>query len=112
MAEPKKPQDHLEKIEKPKVVTTEDRWTVTHKGITLVVLKETLDDFELLDDLAALQADERKASIRFPSMLRKLAGEEGFKAVTDGMRGSNGRVPIAPTVQFILEVFNSLNPNS
>lgn len=112
MNEPRMPQDHLAKVEKPKVVAGDDRWTVTHQGITLVVLREALDDFELLDDLAALQADEKKGSIRFPPLLRRLAGEEGYRAVTDGMRGSNGRVPIAQTVQFILEVFQALNPNS
>lgn len=112
MSEPKKPQDHLSKQEKPKVVTESDRWVVTHEGITLTVLKEALDDFELLDDLAALQSDEKAGAVRFPSLLRHLAGDEGFKAVTDGLRAENGRVPIAKTVQYILEVFGALNPNS
>jgi len=44
-------------------------------------------------------------------MLRRLAGAEGYRAVTDGMRGESGRVPVAATVQFVFEVFGALNPN-
>lgn len=112
MATPKKPQDHQPKIVKPKVTKTDAGWDVEHKGVKLTVLTEALNDFELLDDLAALQVDEARSAHRIPLMLRRLAGNDGFKAVTDGLRGENGRVPIPETVQFVLEVFQALNPNS
>ena len=112
MAEKKKPQDHLEKVEKPSVNTTEAAWVITHKGITVMVEKDALNDFELLDDLAALQADEKANAFRMPGLLRRLAGDEGYKAITDGLRGANGRVPIPETVQFVFEMFQVINPNS
>lgn len=108
----KKPQDHKPKQEKPRVERTDDGWVVTHRGITLTVLKESLDDFELLDDLAELQRDERRGAPRVPSMLRRLAGKEGFRAVTDGLRDKEtGRVPASDAVVFVFEVFQALNPN-
>lgn len=112
MVAPKKPQDHQPKVEKPKVVEGPDGWTVTHRGVTLTVLKESLNDFELLDDLSALQVDEKRSAHRIPLMLRRLAGDDGFKATMEKLRGENGRVPIPETVQFVLEVFRALNPNS
>lgn len=111
MSDVKKPQDHKAKEEKPKVEKTDDGWVVTHRGITLSVAREALDDFELLDDLAQIQADQKRGAVRVPSMLRRLAGDEGYRAVTDGMRGESGRVPVAQTVQFVFEVFGALNPN-
>lgn len=112
MAAPKKPQDHMSKTESPKVVEITDGWTVTHKGITVTVLKESLDDFELLDDLAELQRDQQRGTTRVPSMLRRVAGEDGFKAVTDGLRDpKTGRVAASTAVEFVFEVFQALNPN-
>ncbi len=111
MAEPKKPQDHKPKTESPKVIVNDDSWDVTHRGVHLVIQKEALNDFELLDDLAALQTDQKKASPRIPMVLRRLAGDDGFRATMDGLRGENGRVPIPETTKFVLEIFRSLNPN-
>lgn len=112
MAESKKPQDHKTKDSKPKVSASAEGWEVNHRGVSLNISKESLNDFELLDDLSALQMDEQRNAHRIPLMLRRLAGDDGFRAVMDGLRAANGRVPIPETVQFVLEVFNSINPNS
>ncbi|RLK47618.1 hypothetical protein [Microbacterium telephonicum] len=113
MTTPKQPQDHLPKAEKPNVETTDSGWKITHRGITIEVQKEALDDFELLDDVAALQADEVKGAARVPGMLRRLAGADGFRAVTDGLRDSaTGRVKASEAVQFVFQVFTAINPNS
>jgi hypothetical protein len=113
MTEPKKPQDRKPpKTDAPKVTETDAGWDVTHRGISLTVVKESLDDFELLDALASIQRDEKRNAHLIPFLLRRIAGDDGFRAVTDGMRGENGRVPIAETTQFVMEVFSALSPNS
>jgi hypothetical protein len=112
MGTPKKPEDHKAKSEKPKVVETDSGWRITHRGITLNVEREVLDDFELLDDLAELQRSESKGAVRVPSMLRRLAGPEGFRAVADGLRDpKTGRVAASEAVVYVFEVFQALNPN-
>lgn len=113
MNELKKPQDHQAKAEKPKVTKTETGWEIVHRGISLTVLKDSLNDFELLDDVAALQIDEARSTPRLSSMLRRMAGDAGFRAVMDGLRDpETKRVPIRDAVKFIMEIFASLNPNS
>ncbi|MGX9349168.1 hypothetical protein [Microbacterium sp. KNMS] len=111
MAAPKKPQDRKPKDEpKPRVEEMDAGWRVTHRGITVTVPREALDDFELLDDLAELQKDPKRGTPRVPSMLRRLAGTDGFRAVTDGLRDKEtGRVPASTAVRFVFEVFQSLN---
>lgn len=109
---PTTPQDHLEKAQKPKVTETETGWDITHRDITIHVDRAALDDFELLDDLAELQRNEAKGSIRVPSMLRALAGPDGFRAVTDGLRDKEtGRVQASTAVAYVFEMFQALNPN-
>ena len=112
MVEPKKPQDRKPKTETAKAVKVDGGWEVTHQGITISVPLEALDDFELLDDLAELQRDPKRAAVRVPSMLRRLAGDDGYRAVTDGLRdASTGRVTASEAVRFTFEVFGALNPN-
>lgn len=112
MGQPKKPEDHKQKTEKPKVEEIDGGWRITHHGITLTVERETLDDFELLDDLAELQKDGKRGMSHVPSMLRRLAGADGFRAVTEGLRDrKTGRVPASEAVRFVFEVFQALNPN-
>jgi len=111
MADVKKPQDHRPKVEKV-TVTVGDREAAgrrtTVSGITVTVLDEALDDFELLEDLAALE--EQKAS-RLPSVARRLFGDE-YKTVMDALRSeATGRVPIKAASEFIRDVFGALNPN-
>jgi len=97
MAAPKKPQDH-----KPKT------GTVKVHGIELDVSPEALDDFELLDDLAALQNQDGS---RLPSILHRLVGDQ-FKPVMDALRGENGRVSLESATEFVQELLESLAPNS
>lgn len=112
MAQAKKPQDRQPKQVKPSVTQTDAGWDITHQGIAISVPREALDDFELLDDLAVLQRDEKRGTPRVPSMLRRLAGEDGYQAVLTGLRdASTGRVPASVAVRFVFEVFQALNPN-
>ncbi len=121
MAAPKKPQDHLPKVEKPKVEKvqvileegdkkrTVDGQRTTIRGITVTVLDESLDDFELLDDLRAVDVDHNAS--RLPALLRRLVGDD-YRTVMDGLRDkTSGRVTIEAGSTFIRSVMEALNPN-
>lgn len=110
MTAPKKPQDH--KKPKPTIETIEGGKKVTINGITVTVLDEVLDDFELLEDLAAIDSGGPKQQGALPLMLRRILGDEGRKTVVDGLRGENGRVKVEDGLGFIKELFGALNPNS
>jgi len=96
VAEPKKPQDR-----KPK------NGTVIVRGIALNITPDALDDFELLDDMAAVQ---NKDGSRLPSVFRRLVGDQ-YQEVLDALRGENGRVSIETAVSFIQETLEAVNPN-
>jgi hypothetical protein len=117
-----KPQDHQPKVDKPKVEKVEidlpDGFDdddkpkfrkVTLRDVEVTVPDEALDDFEVLDDIRAVQ-DQNDAS-RLPSLLRRLVGDQ-YRAVLDQLRGANGRVTTSDGAQFVLDLFQALNPNS
>ncbi|MFJ4107887.1 hypothetical protein [Oerskovia enterophila] len=106
----KKPADHKPKAEKPKVEKVDGGRKVTHRGIVLTVEDAAFDDFELLDDLRAVQ-DAEDAS-RMPSLLRRLAGEDGYRAVMAGLRDKKtGRVSVMDGATFVQELFEAISPN-
>lgn len=99
-ADVKQPQDR-----KPK---DDGTLTATVRGVTVTVSKDAFDDFELLDDLNAL---ENGSPQRLPSVLRRLVGDQWGK-VMDGLRGDNGRVSAEDGAGFVGELMEVLNPNS
>lgn len=132
------PQDHQTKTEKPKVekITielpefdddgkprTDDDGTPVTRTVpgNLVTMKtatgtvdvevpdEALDDFEVLDDIRAVQ-DDNDAS-RLPSLLRRLVGDQ-YREVLKALRGPNGRVPVEAGTSFVMGLFGALAPNS
>ncbi len=117
----KAPQDHQPKSEKPKVekiditlgegdeARTVSGRRVTLQGIEVSVPDEALDDFELLDDIRAVQ-DQSDPS-RMPSLLRRIIVPGEYRAVLDALRGPNGRVSVEDGSKFVLELFRSLNPS-
>lgn len=129
MSTPKKPQDHLEKVVKPKVESLEDGKRITFSDIpardregktevvddkprplTVTVAFEALDDFELLDDLRAIDVDMNAS--RLPALLRRLVGDE-YDDVMNALRNrETGRVQIAPAQVWIRRLMEALNPNS
>jgi len=109
MSEIKKPQDHLTKVEKPKVEKVDGGKKVTLSGVTVMVLDEALDDFELLDDLRAVDVD--KNASRLPALLRRLVGDD-YTLIMDALRSKEtGRVPIHSGTEFIRDLMGALNPN-
>lgn len=100
----KKPQDRRAKIDK------DGSRTVTVRGLTVTVPLEVMDDFELLDDLNAMDNDEPQA---LPSILRRVLGKEHFKEAMRILRDpATGRVSITDGAEFVGELFKALDPNS
>jgi len=108
MTEPKKPQDH--KKPKPPVKEVDGGKQVTISGVTVTVDNDALNDFELLDDLRAI--DVEKNAARLPGILRKLVGDS-FGDVMNALRDEKtGRVTIESGTEFVKDLFEVLNPNS
>ena len=110
MAESKKPQDHLPKKEKVKAEKTGAGWNVSFKGASVDIADGAFDDFELLDEIAAV---EEGRGARLPALLRRLVGDEGFRDVMDALRDKKtGRVSVEAGAEFVSEVIQAVNPNS
>ena len=101
----KQPQDH-----KPKAESKPETLTGHVRGRDWTVLTEALDDFELLDDLNALE--QKGDPTRLPSVLRRLLGEQ-WRDAMDAMRNTEtGRVSIEAGSEFVMDLMGALNPNS
>lgn len=112
-----KPQDHKQKQVKPKVTKSTktidgrevDGFEVEHAGVTVFVNREAFDDFEFLDDLANL---ENQRAQRMPMMLRRLIGEQDFRAVMNALRDKKtGRTSIESGTDYIRDLLQAVNPN-
>lgn len=123
----KEPQDH--KGKKPRVKEVDGARVVTFPSVkarardgkviekdgnvvplSVTVTREALDDFELLDDLRAIDVDQNAS--RMPALLRRLVGAD-FQAVMDALRDSvSGRVRIEPAQEWLRDLMEALNPNS
>lgn len=110
----KQPTDHMTKKTATKKVTEEvaDKTFIKTEllGQTWKVDADTLDDFELLDDLAALQNEEDVT--RVPSALRRLLGKDDYRRALDALRDDKGKVRIEPAAEFMMALIEALDPNS
>lgn len=122
-----KPQDHKSKkpsvkeVEGGKRVTFPDIQARTHDGkviekdgnkvaLSVTVTNDALDDFELLDDLRAIDVDLNAS--RMPSLLRRLV-QDDYRSVMDALRDwKSGRVRIEPAQSWLRDLMEALNPNS
>lgn len=114
MSTVKKPADRQGKKPTVKTVGDETRVTfpdllVSGEPLTVTVPKDALDDFELLEDLNAIDV-EKKAS-RLPAVLQRLVGDQ-YSDVLDALRGDSGRVSITTAAEWIGELLGALDPNS
>lgn len=114
MTAAKKPQDHegkkptVKEVEGGKSVTFPELKNGDAKPLTVTVTTDALDDFELLDDLRAIDVDKKASHL--PSLLRRLVGDQ-YPAVLDALRAPDGRVKIEAGTKFIKDLFGALNPN-
>jgi hypothetical protein len=105
----KRPQDHKppETEVKPVVEKVDGGRKVTHKGVTVTIPDEALDDFELLDDLREMEQTGNVSVL--PSLLRRLAGPDGYKAVMEGLRNPDtGRVSAGDGAEYVQAIFEAL----
>jgi hypothetical protein len=109
-ANARQPQDHQEKAVpevKPVVEKVDGGRKVTHKGVTVTIPDEALDDFELLDDLREMEQTGNVSVL--PSLLRRLAGPDGYKAVMEGLRNPDtGRVSAGDGAEYVQAIFEAL----
>lgn len=107
------PQDHKPKKEKPpkpKVEKVDGGWEVTHRGVTVTILNEAFDDFEILEMLGV--TDKRESLRVLPQLFRRLFGDASQK-VLDALRDpKTGRVSTSAASAYFREVFAALNPES
>lgn len=107
----KQPEDHKAKAEVPKVQEVEGARIVTIHGADFRIENEVFDDFELLDDLRAVQDDEDAS--RMPALLRRMLGVDGYKQAMDALRDpETGRVGIEKGTMLVWDLFKALDPNS
>ena len=65
---------------------------------------------DALDDLNELQ---RGDGTRLPAVLKRLLGKDGFRAAMDNLRDpETGRVGAEVGAEFVMKIFEVLNPNS
>ena len=100
---PKKPQDR-----KPKAAPTPGSYTVEVRGKEFTVESAALDDFELLDDLA--QVEEGKGQ-RFPSLLKRLLGDQYRDALNLLRDEETGRVPVEEGALLVKEILEAIDPS-
>lgn len=104
----KKPQDHKPKQVKPKVEKVAEGQKVTISGKSVVIASDALDDWELLEDLAAMQEGQNH---KIPSVARRMFGDSYTDAL-EQFRGKNGVVKASDFSAFVQRVFVALNPES
>jgi hypothetical protein len=121
MAGPKRPQDHKPKVEKPKAVKpiatrTDEGFDVKHRGLSLSISVESLNDFELLRDLGKMQdaaLPEGKRLSMVTSVFDRFFGDEQGALVLNALRDKKtNRVAVQDASEFLFEVFGVLNPES
>lgn len=84
---------------------------VEMRGKTWHVSKDALDDFELLDDINALE--QQNDASRMPSVLRRLIGDEGYGKAMDLLRDPESqRVSVSAGSKFVWDLLKELDPNS
>lgn len=103
-AEQTEEQRVAERAEAATVVHEDGSTRITLDGVTIAVSDDARDDFELLAAIAQMDDAHARGSNKvlayFPEVLRRLAGEAGWRTVMNGLRGDNGRVKVERAVDF------------
>lgn len=100
-------EQHLaERAEAATVVHEDDATRITLDGFTIAVPDDARDDFELLAAIAQMddahaRGGGKAALVYFPEVLRRLAGESGWRTVMNGLRDGSGRVRVLPAVDYL-----------
>jgi hypothetical protein len=79
-------------------------------GKTWRISKDAMDDFELLDDINAIEQGDDVT--RLPSVLRRLVGPQWSDAMEYLRDKDTGRVTIKAGTQFVFDILEAISPNS
>lgn len=79
----------------------------TASGFAYEITDDALNDWELIEDLARIDAGQPGTMV---SALRRLIGEEGYKALKEHCRGQNGRVAASTMMHELEDIFNTAKP--
>lgn len=101
----KAPQDR-----KPKQTTT--MLTATVRGIDVEVTPEALDDWELMEAIAAVDGGDQEAMMQMPAIVKRLIGPDAYAKAKESVRDDTGRVSAEAMGEFVGELFTALAPNS
>lgn len=83
--------------------------TVTHKGFMVKIPVKRFADYELIDLLGHLEADENP--IYVPRIMRMLLGERQHQAMIEHFREPDGSISMEPVNELLQEIAGK-NPNS
>ena len=86
--------------------------TCTVRGIDITVAPDALDDWELMEVIAAVDSGDQAATMQMPAVVRRLLGDATYAQVKDALRDEAGRVRAEVMGEFIGELFTELAPNS
>lgn len=79
-------------------------------GFHIIIPDENYDDYELFEDLAAI--DENMNNVgKMVSVFKRLLGEEQYNALKEHMRQENGRIRTTQMEEALHEIFE-LNDES
>lgn len=79
-------------------------------SLEVAVFTDALDDFELLGDLARLDAGNQSL---MPQILGRLVSASEYARILDALRNEvTGRVPAARGIRFVYALLNAASPNS
>lgn len=115
---PKKPQDHKPKGPETIEITlgagdakriVPGRRAIVD-GVTIEIPDEAFNDFEILDDFRG--AVQNNDATMFPSLLRRLVGDDYRRILNELRDPVTGRVPLQAGIDFVNHIFEALNPNS
>lgn len=78
----------------------------TKSGFEFCIEEEVLDDYELLEDLCAIDEGETN---KIPKVAIRILGDEQVKRLKDHIRGENGRVSALKMGEAIGEILTGCN---
>lgn len=81
---------------------------VTVRGLTLTVDADAFDDFELLEEIAAVADGD---ALRVVPLAKRVFGGD-YTRVLDHLRTKGGRVPATDVVTFLTDLMGKVSPNS
>ena len=94
------------RAEAAKVLHEDGSTRITLDGFTIAIPDDARDDFELLAAIAQMddahaRGGGKAALVHFPEVLRRLAGEGGWRTVMNGLRDEGGRVKVERAVDYL-----------